>query len=371
MKTIIINGANGYVAANFINKLLSKNHYRIIALVRASNKYSAEERMIKALTENNNGEKVDARNITVYNYSLLDKDFSIPEEQLKDIFKQEVDYFHFAASLKYDLRSRDEIFKTNIEGVENSIKVYSKYAQDRSRFFLIGTAYSCGKFLGLFEEKFYPDEDISGFRNYYEQSKRISENMIKKQNENNGLNGHIIRLSQVVGNNKSGITKTDYGIFDFAKRIHNLATRYPNKTVRVQMDPESTQNLIPVDTVADYLTRTVEINRVPVIMNFIGNNSIKNNYIIDSINKLIPINIIPTGEIKPEDMNAIEKVIAAGMSFTSHYVNTNLAFDTKKRDEIITSNGNEASEHTVFKMLEYFINNIPAKNKKTKIDSYS
>ena len=44
MKTIIINGANGYVASHFINQLLKQKH-KVIALVRPSNKNSPTERM--------------------------------------------------------------------------------------------------------------------------------------------------------------------------------------------------------------------------------------------------------------------------------------------------------------------------------------
>ena len=235
--------------------------------------------------------------------------------------------------------------------------------KNSSRFFFISTAYSCGTFSGLFEEKFYANEDISRFRNYYELSKRVAENIVKKHIDKNGLNGHIIRLSQVVGDNKTGVTKTDYGIFDFTKRIHSLAYKYPNKTVRVHANPDSTQNLIPIDTVIGYLMRTVAVNEIPVIMNFISKNPIKNIHIINSICKLLPINIIPTKNIDREDMDALERLISVGMSFTGGYNNTNILFDTKKLDKVIISDDNEVNEHTVYKMMEYFINKLSEKKR--------
>ena len=201
MRTVIINGANGYVASNFINNLL-KQHYMVIALVRG-NGQDPEERINEVLASINDGAETDTGNLEVYEYSLLDKHFAMNENILKSIFSSNVDYFHFAASLKYGEKSIDEIFSTNVEGVENSIKVFSKYAKGDSHFFYIGTAYSCGRFSGLFEEKFYENKDISAFRNYYEQSKRFAENIIRTNIRNNGLKGHIIRLSQVVGNQKT------------------------------------------------------------------------------------------------------------------------------------------------------------------------
>ena len=205
MKTIVINGANGYVASHFISNLL-KQKYKVIALVRA-NKMPPEKRMKKVLAAINSDETLDTSNLKIIGYSLLDENFSIPEKDMRDIFHDNVDYFHFAASLKYDKKSKDEIFSANVNGVENSINVFSKYATQSSRFFYIGTAYSCGRFEGVFEEKFYENKDISAFRNYYEQSKRFAENIVKTNIQKNRINGHIIRLSQVVGNKKNRCNK--------------------------------------------------------------------------------------------------------------------------------------------------------------------
>lgn len=363
MKTIIVNGANGYVASNFINKLLEQN-YKVVALVRPGVKASSEDRMINALTEISEGGYVNTNNLKVYAYSLLHKDFLIPTKELEKIFSGDVDYFHFAASLKFDLKSKDEIFETNVGGIENSLNVFSKYATENSRFFFIGTAYSCGRFSGRFEEKFYPNEGIENFRNYYEQSKRIAENMVKEHIEKYTLNGHVIRLSQVVGNNKTGVTKTDYGIFDFAKRMYGLAFRHPNQTVRIRVNPVSTQNLIPIDTVVNYFMRTVEVKYVPAIMNFTAKNSVKNIHIVKSISKLLPIDIVPERQLERHEMNALERIVSAGMTFTKNYIDTNLLFDTKNLDKILMVDGYEANEDSIYKMLEYFIGNLAAQKGK-------
>jgi nucleoside-diphosphate-sugar epimerase len=368
MKTIIINGANGYVASNFINKLLEQK-YKVVALVRPGLKFSPTKRMKGVLAEINDGGYVNTSNLKVFGYSLLHKDFLIPKEQLEEIFSEEVDYFHFAASLKFDLKSKDEIFKTNVGGVVNSMRVFSKFAKGNSRFFFIGTAYSCGRFSGRFEEKFYPNESIGSFRNYYEQSKRFAENEVKKQILQNDLNGYVIRLSQVVGNNKTGVTKTDYGIFDFAKRVYSLAFRHPNQTVRVRVDPASTQNLIPIDTVVNYLMRTVEVKHVPTIINFVAKKQVKNIYIIKSISKLLPINIVPERQLERNEMNALERIISAGMTFTESYIDMDLEFETKNLDKIIMANGHEANENSVHKMLAYFIDNLATQKRERKLVS--
>ncbi|MFA6334125.1 MAG: SDR family oxidoreductase [Bacteroidales bacterium] len=370
MRKIVIDGANGYVASHFINELLIQN-YEVVALVRDGRGNSSAERMEYALAEINNFKSINLKNLKVYSYSLLNEDFSISKEELGNIFNEKVDYFHFAACLKFSEKDRDEIFDTNVNGVENSIKTFLKYSLPESRFFFISTAYSCGKMPQLFEEKFYSNEDIAGFRNYYEQSKRFAENVVKKYIEKSNLNGYVIRLSQVTGDNKSGVTITDFGIFDFVKRVYNFSKRYPNETVRISVFPDSTQNLVSIDNIVTYFMRILILNELPSIIHFVGKKSIKNGQIIECICKLLPINIIQDTTLEKENMNAIEKIIAAGMSFTGGYTNTNFLFDTKNLDGIISSYENEVTVLSLYKMLEYFIAGLSTKKRSSIVISHS
>lgn len=156
---------------------------------------------------------------------------------------------------------------------------------------------------------------LPSFRNYYEQSKRYAENIVRKYIEEHSINGHILRLSQIVGNNKTGVTNTDYGIFDFAKRVYSLSNTYPNNIIRVCIDPDSTQNLLPIDTVTMYLMRTVQIEHLPVIINFVAKNSIMNFHIIDSINKLLSIKLIPVKTLDTVEMTALSGYLLSGCHY--------------------------------------------------------
>ena len=357
MKKIIINGANGFVASNFIYELLNQD-YEVVALVRGNSNEHAKQRMLNSLEKLSNGNYNNRKKLTVYNYSLLDKDFLIPTEYLPDIFRREVDYFHFAASLKYNEKTKDEIFKTNIDGVENSIDVFQRNATKSSRFFYISTAYSCGRTIEKFEERFYENEDISVFRNYYEQSKRFAENIIRKHIEADGLNAYVLRPSQVVGNNSTGVTKTDFGIFDFTKRVCNLAVRFPNETVKIIANPDSTQNLIPIDTVACYLMSIVETQNLPRVINLVAKQSVRNSEIINYINETLPINIISCKQLAKHSMTSLERLIDIGMSFTGEYCNVNLVFDTTNLDATIAIEADEITQDSLRKMLGYFIGNL-------------
>lgn len=368
MKKIVINGANGYVASNFILKLLQSG-YNVVALVRSNKKLSARERMQEALIEMNNGETVNFENLEVFDYSLFEKGFALSEEKLSRVFNGAIDYFHFAASLKFDIKSKEEIFGTNLQGVTNSVDTFMKYTNRESRFFFVSTAYSCGRIEGAFEERFYENAEIDAFRNYYEQSKRYAENVIKGYMDEKGLNACILRLSQVVGNNSNGITKTDYGIFDFSKRVQNIAQKYPNSTVRLKVDPNSTQNLIPIDNVVTYLMSAVKTDDVPVILNMIAKNSINNSDILRIISSFLPINLVPDMTLKNDEMTPLERIMAIGMSFTGAYIDTDLAFDTTNLDKIVDEEIIEPGAKSIQRMLDYFLNQFMDKSQGKTLQS--
>lgn len=354
MRKVIVNGANGFLASNFIHELLNEK-YEVIALVRGGDDIQSKQKMFNSLNLVSSYKQYKIKNLIVYNYDLLNLDFQIPSFKLSIIFNKDVDYFHFAACLKHNEKAKDEIFETNIQGVENSIKVFQKYASKNSRFFFISTAYSCGKRSGRFEEKFYNNDGISYFRNYYEQSKRFGENVVKQYSEMHDLKTCIIRPSQVVGDSNTGITKTDFGIFDFTKRVCHLAYRYPNETIRIKADPDSTQNLIPINTVVYYLMQTIRCENLPAVMNYVSKVPLKNNEIINCICSLLPIKIIFDKSLDKLEMNTLERLIKLGMAFTGDYCNTNLQFDTTNLDRVVGISGREISGIELQKMLTYFI----------------
>ena len=362
MKKIVIAGANSFVASHFVHELLVQG-FDVVALVRGSGERTATERMNRALIDTQLEYPGHPENLTVLNYALLDQGFGLSNDDLERIFRDGVEYFHFAASLKFDYQSKEEIFETNVDGLHNALTIFDQYSKPDDRFFFISTAYSCGVFSGIFQEKFYPEDDISSFRNYYEQSKRIAENALKAYMEQNGTNAHVIRLSQVVGNSRTGVTITDYGIFDFARRIQALSREYPNQTIRIHVDPEANQNLIPIDTVAQDLMALLEVDSIPTILNFVANQPVENQKIIQNISDLLPVDLIPLKNISADEMNELEQMVLAGMSFTGNYIDTDLHFDTHHRDRVLPSYQREVSAESLNSMLTYYLHRAHEKHK--------
>jgi thioester reductase-like protein len=370
MKTILINGANGFVASNFISELLRQN-YKVVAFVRGDDNEVANKRMLNSLAKVSDSNKLDTKKLRVLNYSLFEPNFGIQTEKLNELFKSDVAYFHFAASLKFSKKSKEEIFKTNIDGLDNSIKTYLNFATVNSQFFYISTAYSCGRIQELFEEKFYPNQKISAFRNYYEQSKRFAENLVKSYMESHRLKAHIIRPSQVVGNSITGITQTDFGIFDFTKRVYNLSIRYPNETIRIIADANASQNLIPVNALVSYLIAILSVKEVPVIINCVAKNPVLNREIINSISSLMDVNLVPVTSMERDSMTVMERMVEIGMSFTGKYSDTHIKFDTTNLEKITNITEGSLSINDLQKMLDFFVESLSAEKKAYKLERIS
>ncbi|WP_340113871.1 SDR family oxidoreductase [Maribellus mangrovi] len=351
---VVINGANGYVASNFVVELL-KRRYEVVALVRNKENESASDRMRETLNEMSDCDSVDLKRLKVYDYSLFQANFNLSDDVLSEIFGGTVHYYHFAASLKFDFKSKDEIFGTNMQGVTNSVETFLKFSGPGSRFYFISTAYSCGRMKGIFKERFYGNEEIDAFRNYYEQSKRFAENRLKQYIEEDGLSCSILRISQIIGNRSTGVTKTDYGIFDFSKRIQRIANMSPNTTLRLQVDETCTQNLLAIDTVVSYFMDIIAAKEVPEIINIVSKKPFPNQSILDILEDILPIKLVPKMKLKPEEMNKIEKIMAVGMSFSGAYININPDFETKNLDAIVKHPQPDVTVDEVHKMLHYFL----------------
>ena len=83
----------------------------------------------------------------------------------------------------------------------------------------------------------------------------------------------------------------------------------------------------------------------------------------------MPINLVQEKQLDRNNLTSLERLIAAGMSFTGMYASNNLVFETKNLDTYFSPNGNEVTKETLHQMIEFFIkrlNNTVTLNRKTK-----
>lgn len=159
-------------------------------------------------------------------------------------------FWHCAASLKFEDRHREEIFSHNITGTGNVLDLYARCAGDlpAAEFVHVSTAYSAGCMQGTIPEQAHTPGRV--YNNAYEQSKNLAENAVIDFCQQQQLSYRILRPSIIMGplaTHRSGTTR--FGVYGFTREVHRLRQTLAQLKHPLQLlgDPRATANLTPVD----------------------------------------------------------------------------------------------------------------------------
>jgi nucleoside-diphosphate-sugar epimerase len=166
-------------------------------------------------------------------------------------------FWHVAASLRYEDRYAAEIFRTNVEGTRNALALARSCGVER-HFNYVSTAYVSGSRMGVIRE-----EVSSGYaaNNPYEGSKMQAEALVHQSHD---LCPRIFRPSIVIGHSITREVSSGFsGLYGFIKRVLKLCQLLDRiqdglssrAGLRVIADPAALLNLIPVDIVARQMVR--------------------------------------------------------------------------------------------------------------------
>lgn len=361
-RTIIVDGANGFVGANFIHGLLREGH-RVRALVRG-----AEERVRRCVLDAEVGTLYDAPldlgGLTVIQYSLEAADLGLTPDQAGELFAGADSYWHFAASMKFRLAERPELFRVNVEGTRNTLEVFSRHAGPACRYVLVGTGYSCGYVEHTVPEQWFERRDRSAFRNPYEESKREGELVFREYLDRGAIEGFVVRLAHVIGESKGGCINNKYGIYQFVEHVHALTRRWPNQAVRIIGNPESTFQLVPIDRCVDWLTRLAalgQIAAVPPIVNAVDEVGFPVRDVVEAISRCLPIQmeLVGADQAKARPLSNVEKLVAAGLAFGGRYLGEALTFDRTNFQATLGPLGRVTSREVVERSIRWYVARLP------------
>jgi thioester reductase-like protein len=170
---------------------------------------------------------------------------------------------HAAAQVSYQLTPAGEPRETNVHGTRRLLDLCR--ALGLAEFHHLSTAFVCGDRRGVVRE----DElDCGGGSdNAYEQSKFAGEQLVRRYP---GIRATVYRPSVVVGDSRTGYTSTYHHFYRFLELAVRLSARPPapgvplgdrprrrRVPVRLPLTGEETQNLVPVDWVAQALVELV------------------------------------------------------------------------------------------------------------------
>lgn len=259
--SILLTGATGFLGGHYLLHRIA-GPGRVHALVRGQTREQARARLYEHLAHCAAAygrplpkAELDAR-LVVHLGDITLPLCGLDEDDLAQLHDSGVSQFwHCAASLKFEDRHRSEILSHNIEGTANMLALFARFLRGTdgqqagaAEFVHISTAYSAGKAQGqIAEQRHHPERE---FNNVYEESKNLAENQVVDYCTRHRLSYRILRPTIVMGpliSHHSGTTR--FGVYGFTREVYRLRETLSKLKHPLQLlgHARATANLTPVD----------------------------------------------------------------------------------------------------------------------------
>ncbi|RSZ60904.1 alpha/beta fold hydrolase [Massilia atriviolacea] len=251
-RNIILTGATGFLGSNFLFWKL-RQPGKVYVLVRGESIAHARQRVYDALAVcavgyNQPVPKADIDSKVDYILGDMTETLcAISKSDLEKLAAAGIsEFWHCAASLKFEDRHKEEIYHHNINGTHNVMDLAHRI--HCPTYLHISTAYTSGHMAGDIPETLHP-LDIS-YNNFYESSKNAAEHEVVKYCDAQGIDYRILRPAIIMGplaSRRSGGTR--FGVYGLTQEMYRLRdTLSQLKTpMRLIGDMAAVGNLVPVD----------------------------------------------------------------------------------------------------------------------------
>ena len=137
------------------------------------------------------------------------------------VIREADEVVHCASDTSFSARKREQVERTNLQGLENLLDVVKK---TRCRaFHLVSTAYVAGKAVGLCPEAL---RQADGFHNVYEETKFRAEWLAARRCAENAIKLYVHRPSIVYGDAETGRTLAFNGLYYPVRTVHYFQKLY-------------------------------------------------------------------------------------------------------------------------------------------------
>jgi nucleoside-diphosphate-sugar epimerase len=345
MKAIhFVTGATGFVGSNLVLELLGQAETEVNALVRPAEE-SSESRLQSALRHAaraaGDGNRLDQA-ISERCHAVEGDIHSANCGAHAGTFPAPGQFWHVAASLRYEDRYANEIYQTNIEGTRNALAL-ARLSGLRGHFNYVSTAYVSGCRMGVIRE-----EASSGHsaNNPYEYSKMQAEALVHQSQD---LPARIFRPSIVIGHSITREVASGFsGFYGFMRRIlrlRQLLDRIQDGLahragLRVIADPATLLNLIPVDVVVRQMVRISQSASMATVFHITNPIPPTAAEVAGVIFRELGLRL-PILVSDATGMSWIDQKIEEGLDFYKSYFRGTRLFDRQNSDQAL---GGEASE---------------------------
>lgn len=255
--TILITGVTGFIGGAVTLEYLETTDATVVCLTRGGDAGDAHQRTIEALSVAAAAygrpdllSQIDSRVRTIAG------DVRSTDVDLAGIDRIDL-VVHMAASLRFAEKHAAEINNINVDGTANVVRLAKTLGA--SRFCYVSTVYVAGTRTGEIAEdaRHVPNDELN---NAYECSKVAAERVVI----DSGIDYQILRPSIVIGHSRTFAATSFTGMYGGFEGFRQFKTQVAqhlggdflaDNGIRVLVEPTIEINLIPIDLVAQAITR--------------------------------------------------------------------------------------------------------------------
>lgn len=283
MKTILVTGGCGFIASNFIHRLLETNKYYVINVDKLN--YCAN---LKNISKKYNFDKHEIEDVNLDNYYFYKTDINNADFLLDILSRHEVDIvYHFAAQTHVDqsFGNSTQFVIDNVLGTATLLECCREYGK-LEKFIHVSTDEVYGDITSE-QEKIILQYGFYDPTNPYAATKAAAELIVKSYYHSYKIPTIITRSNNVYGPHQ-------YVEKIFGKFIYNL---YHNQKCPIYGNGQALRRYLYVGDACDAYLLIVEKGEIGQIYEMGSNNEFNT---LDLLKSII-------NKVKPEDRNQLEK----------------------------------------------------------------
>ncbi|RZT16380.1 SDR family oxidoreductase [Fictibacillus sp. BK138] len=322
---IFLTGATGFLGGRLIQNLSREGH---TLYVLARNIKKAEQLLLK--TADLKG------NIHIIKGDITVPDLGMNKETQRELANKIDVFYHMAALVKFDLDLKEELFQINFSGTKYALAAAEKMGV--SHFYYVSTAYTLGKNEFAKEELHSIDRS---FNNPYEESKCKAEHLCMDYKKS--FNVTILRPAIIIGDSKTGEADSKFTLYGLMRSLEVFKKRFQRKGLgdrvfHLLCEEGSTQNLVPVDYVADVLSDVLQKGREDNIYHITNSNPPLSADVFQIMRDKADLDLFKLAPYDYEsNLNEEEQLLNNVVDVYKNYLNRNIVFDDSNTQELLNT----------------------------------
>lgn len=339
----LLTGATGVIGSHVLYELLKLKslgqlHGEIALPVRPVNKKSPEQRIKDILHPALRPDYLGSfdTDTLMRHVRIINSDLRTPEKIRAQLSENVYTVLHLASSvnLSPQQKAKNEIIENNFHGTLNFLEAVSGRCK---KFVFVSTAYASGHRSGLIEDEFLEIAD-KDFRNPYEYYKAKTEKSLAGRCNELNIQWQILRPSIVCGRmiDPPFFVIPRYLVFYlYGAFFYKLAHNGGMEKIRIQINPQSGMNIIPVDYTAKAIVRAAS---QPIKeLNIVSDVNLPNAFIIETIFDKTGVKDWEYVTEIPDRLNKTERLYycTAGRQFNPYWNTPAHSFCNKKLNALM------------------------------------